>query len=431
MPAIVNNINLDSIAEDLDIKPKDEIISINEIKPRDLIDYRYLTASEEVSLHIKRLNGEEEIIDIEKDADEDLGINFESAVFDKILPCNNKCIFCFVDQQPCGLRDSLYIKDDDYRLSFLQGTYVTLTNLTKEHKKRIEALRLGPLYISVHTTNPELRSYMLKNPKSGNIIAELKWLNDLEIPVHIQIVLCPGINDGQELDRTLSDLTALKSNILSIAVVPVGITKYRLDNNLHKVSPEKAEEIISQIYKFNKKLGYNLAFPADELYIMAKQDLPKLEFYNDFGQLDDGIGTCRLLLNDFEKNKAKLPASLPTLKKLTIATGKIACYALEPITDKLNSIKNLEVSLIPIKSHFWGSDVTVSGLVTGQDLLDNLLPIKSEVSNLVLPSVMLRKYTNDFLDSLTIDDIKDKIQAQVHIIDNYYSTEELVSLIIS
>ena len=197
MPAIVSHINQGSIAEELKILPQDEIVSIDNTKPRDLLDYRYLISSEEINLHIKRKNGVEEIIDIEKAFDEDLGINFESAVFDGIIPVLNKCIFCFVDQQPANLRDSLYIKDDDYRLSYLQGTYITLTNLTASHKKRIEELRPGPLYISVHTTNPELRSFMLKNPRSKNIMNELKWLNKLEIPVHTQIVLCPGINDKQ------------------------------------------------------------------------------------------------------------------------------------------------------------------------------------------------------------------------------------------
>lgn len=430
MPAIVNSINPDSIAEDLEITSQDEIISINNTKPRDLIDYKYLIASEEISIHIKRHTGEEEIIDIEKDIDEDLGINFESAVFDKVIPCSNKCIFCFVDQQPKGLRNSLYVKDDDYRLSFMQGTYITLTNLSSSHKKRIEILRPGPLYISVHTTNPQLRTAMLKNPKAANIVTELKWLNSLEIPVHVQIVLCPGFNDDKEMDNTLNDLAKLKSNILSIAVVPIGITKYRQDNNLSLVDQQKAQQVISQIYDFNKKIGYNLAFAADELYLKAGYSLPETEYYCNFGQLDDGIGVSRLLINDFEENKTRLPQKLQRDKKLTIATGKIACNALKPIVESLNSIENLKLSLIPVQSNFWGKDVTVSGLITGQDLLDNLISKKSEISDLVIPSVMLRKFTNEFLDSLTIDDIKTQLEANIHIIENYYSTEELIDLII-
>lgn len=431
MPAIINSVKQYSIAEELEINPGDELISINDVSPIDLLDYNHLISSENITVHIKRTNGEEEIFDIEKDIDEDFGINFESAVFDKIISCNNKCLFCFVDQQPEGLRKSLYIKDDDYRLSFLQGTYVTLTNLDIKQKARIESLRSGPLYVSVHTTNPELRAKMLKNPRAKNIIQDLRWLNSLQIPIHVQIVLCPDINDKKELDKTLNDLLLFKSNVLSVAVVPSGITKYRQDNNITVFDKLKAQESIDQIYKFNKKAGYNLAFPADELYILAEYDLPDYKFYGNFGQLDDGIGSCRILLEDFEKNKKRLPDLLIKPKKFTLATGQIACKILNPVINTLNTIKNLEMNLISIKSNFWGKDVTVSGLITGQDLLDNLLPIKSEITNLVLPSVMLRKYTDEFLDGLNLSDIEDKLGVEAHIIENCYSTEELIDLVIN
>lgn len=430
MPAIVNYVAEYSIAEDLNILPGDEILSVNNVKPRDLLDYKHLTASEELTIEIKRKNGEVEIIDIEKDIDEELGIQFDSIVFDKIIPCTNKCIFCFVDQQPPELRESLYIKDDDYRLSYYQGTYITLTNLTEQDKKRIEDMKLGPLYVSVHTTNPELRQFMLKNPKSGNILEELKWLNSIDIPVHVQIVLCSGINDGKELERTLSDLELLKSNILSIAIVPVGITKYRQENNLSLVSKEKAIEVISQVSDFNKRIGQNLAFPSDEFYILAEQEFPDTEFYGEFGQLDDGVGTSRLLINDFEEQKSSLPEKLENPKSLTIATGKIACKALKPIIDELNKIENLKIDLIPVKSNFWGENVTVAGLIAGQDLLDNLLPIKDQISNLVIPSVMLRKHTDIFLDDLTLDDIEEALGVTVHVIEDYYSNIELIELIL-
>src|SRR5574344_1260689 len=227
MPAIVSNIEKNSIAEELKIKSGDEILSIDNQKIKDLIDYKFLIKSEFLTLLIKKKNGELEEIELEKDFDDDLGIIFESAVFDKIKRCQNKCIFCFVDQQPEGLRDTLYIKDDDYRLSYLQGTYITLTNLSKDDKKRIETLKLGPLYISLHTTNPELRVNMLNNKNAGKIIEQLKWLKKAEIPIHLQIVLCPDYNDGKELEKTLSDLEKFKNIILSVAIVPVGITKFR------------------------------------------------------------------------------------------------------------------------------------------------------------------------------------------------------------
>lgn len=431
MPAIVYSVEADSIAEDLEISQNDEVISINEIKPQDLIDYKFLSCAEDISLHIKRSNGEEEIIDIEKDAEEDLGINFESAVFDKILPCTNKCVFCFVDQQPKGLRKSLYVKDDDYRLSYLQGTYVTLTNLTQKQRTRIETMGLGPLYVSVHSTNPKLRAYMLNNPKAKNIINDLKWLNKVDIPIHVQIVLCPDINDKEELDRTLNDLAVFKSNILSIAVVPVGITKYRDGDVLKKVTKEKALEVINQVYEFNKKLGYNMAFPSDEFFLLAGMEFPGSEFYNGFGQLDDGVGVCNLLIDDFNKRINSLPDKISAPKNLTIATGQLACNALKPIISRLNKIQNLNIDLIPIKSNFWGENVTVAGLITGQDLIDNLLHIKNKVNNLIIPSVMLRKYSDEFLDSLKLSDVENNLNTNVTVIENYYSNDELIDLIIT
>lgn len=430
MPAIVNSIEPNSIAEELEIKPKDEIISIDGIQPKDLLDYKFQISSETLELHIKRSSGEEEIIEIEKDMDEDLGITFESAVFDRVIPCTNKCVFCFVDQQPCGLRDSLYVKDDDYRLSYLQGTYITLTNLNKIIKDRIEALRMGPLYVSVHTTNPELRVKMLKNPKAGNILKDLKWLNTLDIPVHTQVVLCPGINDGYEFDKTLADLASLKSNIKSIAVVPVGITQFRTAGELNPVSPAMAKEIIAKIDKFNKKIGFNLAYPSDEFYILAGYEFPDFSFYRDFSQLDDGVGASRLLLKDFNSRKAKLPQELSMPFSMTLATGQISFGVIKPIADELNKITNLNVDIIPIKSNFWGDNITVSGLITGNDLISNLMPAKEKISNLLIPSVMLRKFTDQFLDNISIDDVKNRLDTSITVIENYYSTNEIIDLVI-
>ncbi|OGI00933.1 MAG: hypothetical protein A2Y25_02885 [Candidatus Melainabacteria bacterium GWF2_37_15] len=424
MKAIVNSIIPNSIAKELNIYPGDEIVSIDAVKPLDLIDYRYLISSESLSLHIKRISGEEEIIDIEKDQDEDIGIIFESAVFDAVKPCRNKCIFCFVDQQPQGLRDSLYVKDDDYRLSYLQGTYITLTNLTSHDKKRIEALGLGPLYVSVHTTNPELRHKMLKNPRAKAIMEDLQWLNKIGIPVHTQIVICPGINDRVELEKTLKDLSGFK-NILSIAVVPVGVTKYRQEPPLIPPNKEQAKGIIAITDK------YSLAFPSDELYITAGYELPKKSFYKGFAQLDDGVGAGRVLLDDYKKYKKQLPKSLNKPLNLTIAAGRLACQLMRPIIEDLNKINNLNIELVPVNSSFWGENVTVSGLITGQDLLDTLLPRKDSIKTLLLPSVMLRKYTDQFLDNLTITDIEQKLDINVIIVQNYYSTKEMVDFICS
>ena len=270
---------------------------------------------------------------------------------------------------------------------------------------------------------------MLKNPRSKNIMNELKWLNKLEIPVHTQIVLCPGINDNEELEKTLADLAFLSSNVLSIAVVPVGVTKYRKDDRIAKFDNLNAEKVIDQLNKFNRKLGYNLAFASDEFYILTGNDFPDSASYNDFAQLDDGVGTSRILLDDFMKNKHKLPEKLFKPKKFTIATGEIACKALNPIIAELNRIAGLEINLMPIKSNFWGESVTVSGLITGQDLIDNLLSISSEIENLIIPSIMLRKHTYDFLDDLTLQDIEEKLQIPIAVIKNCYSIEELIEII--
>ena len=268
MPAVVSEVLENSIAQELEIEKGDKIISINNEKPQDMIDYRYMMCSEEIELEIEKTNGETEIYEIEKDFDEDLGVVFESAVFDRIKPCTNRCIFCFVDQQPEGLRKSLYIKDDDYRLSYLQGTYVTLTNLTQKDRERIEKLHLGPLYVSVHTTNPELRVKMLSNPRAANIIEDLKWLKKADIPIHAQIVLCPGYNDGQELERTLSDFAKFKSIIESVAIVPVGITKFH-QNGLKTLTKSNALHVIKQVEEFNKKVKKQLAMASDEFFLKA------------------------------------------------------------------------------------------------------------------------------------------------------------------
>ena len=314
MPAVISEIQKNSIAQELDFEKGDKIISINGEKPQDMIDYRYMMCAEDIELEIEKNNGDIEIYEIEKDYDEDLGVVFESAVFDRIKPCTNHCIFCFVDQQPEGLRKSLYIKDDDYRLSYLQGTYVTLTNLTKKDRERIEQLHLGPLYVSVHTTNPDLRVKMLNNPKAANIMEDLKWLKKADIPIHAQIVLCPGYNDGKELERTLNDFVQFKSIIQSIAIVPVGITRFH-KNNLKTLTKENALHVIKQVENFNKEVKKHLAMASDEFFVKADYPIPDKKYYGSFAQIEDGVGALRLLIDDFEKNKKKLPKSLKTKKK--------------------------------------------------------------------------------------------------------------------
>lgn len=418
MPAIVSSVEKGSIAEDLELEQGDEILSIDEYVMKDLIDYNFCCKSEKILISVKRKNGELEDIEIEKDFDEDLGIIFESAVFDKIKPCLNKCIFCFVDQQPKGLRDTLYIKDDDYRLSYLQGTYVTLTNLKKEDKERISRMRLGPLYVSVHTTNPDLRVKMLRNPNAANIMKELNWLKSQEIPFHCQIVLCPGYNDDLELDRTLQDLTSLGENVLSIAIVPVGLTQFRT-TQLKSVDKKVAERTIEISSK------YKGVCCSDEFFLLANKEIPPTEYYGNFSQLSDGVGTLRYLLKEFEK--MELPTSITSPRTLLFATSQAAKYAIEIVCKKLNQINNLTCICAPVKSTYWGDGITVAGLITSDDLINTLKDYSSDFT--IIPSVMLKAFSEYFLDGKKLDYVREKTGHNFFIVKNSNSVKEIVDLI--
>ncbi|MGN0018743.1 MAG: DUF512 domain-containing protein [Candidatus Gastranaerophilaceae bacterium] len=418
MPAIVSSVEKNSIAEDLELEQGDEILAIDDYVMKDLIDYNFCCKSDCIVLSIKRKNGEIEDIEIEKDYDEDLGIIFESAVFDRIKPCLNKCIFCFVDQQPKGLRDTLYIKDDDYRLSYLQGTYVTLTNFKDEDKERIARMHLGPLYISVHTTNPELRVKMLKNPKAANIMNDLKWLKKQEIPFHCQIVLCPGYNDDLELDRTLKDLTSLKKSVLSIAIVPVGLTQFRT-TELKRVDKKVAQRTIEIASK------YKGVCCSDEFFLLTGEDIPDTKYYGNFSQLSDGVGTLRYLIDDFEK--LKLPKSVKKPTKLLLATSYAAKYALDIVCEKLNKIKNLTCECVPVKSTYWGNDINVAGLITSDDLINTLTNYQADIT--ILPSVMFKAFSEDFLDGNNLDYVREKTKHNFFIVKNSNSVKEIVDMV--
>ena len=415
MPAIVNGVVEGSIAEELGIEKGDEILSIDNSKMIDMIDYNFLCKADLLTLEIKKLNGEIEEIELEKDFDEELGIIFESAVFDRVKPCLNHCIFCFVDQQPKGLRETLYVKDDDYRLSYLQGTYITLTNLSEDDKDRIKRMHLGPFYVSVHTTNPELRVKMLKNPNAGRALENLKWFRKNKIPFHAQIVLCPGYNDGAELDRTLSDLAELKNTVLSVAIVPVGITQFRKEG-LKQVDKKCAQETIKIASKYKRVCC------SDEFFLLAEQDIPPTKYYGNFNQLEDGVGSIRMLLDDFKSRK--LPKKIKTPLKLSFATSYAAKYAIDKISEKLNKIKNLSVTVNPVKSDYWGQDITVAGLITTDDLIKTVKNIDADI--VIIPSVMLRQYSEDFLDGKNLSYVKEKTGKEFFIVKNIYSMGEIV-----
>ena len=418
MPALVSDIIPDSIAEELKIEQGDIILSIDGNIMQDMIDYKYLCKNELITIEIQKRNGEIEEIELEKDFDEDLGIVFESAVFDKVKPCLNNCIFCFVAQQPEGLRNTLYIKDDDYRLSYLQGTYITTTNLTDKDKERIAKLHLGPFYISVHTTNPELRAKMLKNPNASKIMENLMWFKEHEIPFHAQIVLCPNYNDGEELDRTLKDLSTLGDILLSVAIVPVGVTQFRTDE-LKTVDKDIAEETIKISSKYKKVCC------SDEFFLLAEKEIPPAEYYGNFSQLDDGVGSLRMIMEDFDS--LDLPAKVSKPTTICFACSVAGQKAFEYIAAKMRSIKNLNCIVNPVKSTFWGKNITVAGLITSDDLINSIKDINADY--VFIPSIMLKPYTNLFLDGNSLDYVKEKTDKNIQVVYENYSVSEVVDLL--
>ena len=415
MPAIVSSVIPESIAEELEIVQGDELLSIDGVKLQDMIDYNFYCKTEELTLEIKKTNGEIEEIELEKDFDEDLGIVFESAVFDKIKPCLNHCIFCFVDQQPKGLRNTLYIKDDDYRLSFLQGTYITLTNFKDEDRERIKRMHLGPFYVSVHATNPETRVRMLKNPNAAKIMEQLRWFKENEIPFHAQIVLCPDVNDGAELERTLKDLTSLGDALLSVAIVPVGITQFREDSLLKEVTKEVALQTIEISQKYKKVCC------SDEFFLLAGVEIPESSYYGNFGQLDDGVGAIRALLDDFDSYE--LPQRLNRPLKLVFASSYAGKSALEYVSARLNTVENLHTVVRPVKSNYWGKNITVAGLITSEDLINTVTD--EECDYVVAPGVMLKPYTDLFLDGESLANVEKRLDKKFIIIKEQYSMGEL------
>ncbi len=427
MNAIISEVKPNSIAWEFELEAGDKIIRVNDKELTDLIDFNFETATNEYTLTVeKKETGEIEVLEIEKDDEEELGIVFDSAVFDGVKRCLNKCIFCFVDQQPKHLRKTLYIKDDDYRLSYLQGTYVTLTNLKQDDKERIEKLNLGPLYVSVHTTNGELRKKMLNNKNADKILNELDWLKKANIPIHCQIVLCPGYNDNEELIKTLNDLYKYKKIVKSVAIVPVGITKYRENDDLKKVDYSVAKKTIEIVNDFNFAQKTNFAQLSDEFFILTNSDIPDKKYYKHYAQLDDGVGTTRIILDDFAKREKKLPKKIKDKKIFHFILSKSSLKAFDIIAERLNQIENLNIVKVVVESKFFGDDINVSGLIVGSDILSALK--NQQNLNIVLPSIMLKPYTTSFLDDITVEDLEKKLNSKIHIIEDSYSVSEIIEL---
>ena len=413
-----------SIAEEIGIEPGDTLTAINDIPVTDLIDFNFLEAEEEMELTIEKPNGEIWICPLEKDYDEELGLVFETNVFDGVRRCHNHCIFCFEDQLQPNPRESLHAKDDDYRMSFLEGNFITCTNMTEEDYLRIETLHLSPLYVSVHTVDPELRRKMLRNKHAGDIMFALKRLIAAGCLLHTQIVLCPGINDGEKLQETMNTLRDLyprdesAGGVISAAVVPVGLTRFQKDQSLRLFTKEEAGAILDFIEDMQdicrKELGTAFIFPADELYIKAERPLPDAATYEDFPQLENGIGMAALFRSEYEACKDMVP-TVPPKEKLGIVTGVNGYAALKPCIDDICKRCGGKIDLITVENSFYGSTVTATGLLTGSCLL-NAGKLK-DYDRLLLPSNMLKFDREIFLDDVTLEQVEAGLNTKITVVE--------------
>ena len=417
---IVKCIEPGSIAEEMGIEPGDKLISINDNEIQDVFDYHYYVNDEEIVLLIEKPDGEEWELEIEKDYEEDLGIVFEQGLMDEYRSCRNKCIFCFIDQMPKGMRETLYFKDDDSRLSFLQGNYITLTNMSDDDVDRIVKYHLEPINISFHTTNPQLRCKMLHNRFAGEALKKVDKFYEGGIQMNGQIVLCKGINDGEELERSIRDMSKYLPHLQSVSVVPVGLTKYR-DGlyPLESFTKEDAENVIDIIEKWQKifyeEYGFHFIHAGDEWYILADREMPEEERYDGYLQLENGVGMLRLLMNEFEQAYEESEGD-DRQTEMSMATGFLAYPYLKEMIEKLRvKFPNVKVHLYPIRNDFFGEKITVAGLITGQDLIAQLNG-KPLGERLLLPCNMLRSGEEVFLDDITLSEVKDSLQVEVDIV---------------
>ena len=417
---IVKSIMPGSIAEELGIEPGDKLLSIDGQEIEDIFDYQFYVEDEEIVLLIEKQDGEQWELEIEKDADEQLGIEFGQGLMDEYRSCRNMCMFCFIDQMPEGMRDTLYFKDDDSRLSFLQGNYVTLTNMSDHDIERIIRYRLEPINISFQTTNPQLRCKMLHNRFAGDALKKVDRLFEGGIEMNGQIVLCKGENDGAELERSIKDLTAYIPLLRSVSVVPVGLTKFR--DGLYHLEPftkEDAKEVLSVIHKWQDRIyeqyGIHFIHAGDEWYLLAGQEVPEEERYDGYLQLENGVGMLRLLFEEFTEGYKSLTGD-ERQEELSIATGKLAYPYISAMAEKIEEkFPNLEIHVFSIRNDFFGERITVSGLITAQDLTAQL---KGERlgSRLLIPCNMLKTDEDVFLDDFTVRQVSDALQVPIDIV---------------
>jgi len=415
-----------SIAEELEIAAGDELISVNGQTVTDIFDYQYLCEDSYLEVLIRKADGEEWLLEVDKEEDEDLGLIFDESLMDQCRSCRNKCIFCFIDQMPPGMRKTLYFKDDDTRLSFLQGNYVTLTNLTDEDVERIIRYRMEPINISIQTMNPELRVFMLKNPHAGEALRFVKRLYEAGIQMNGQIVLCKGVNDGEELRYSIERMLEYAPVLQSVSVVPVGLTKFR--EKLYPLEPfekEDAQAVIDLIESYQDKayeeFGLHFIHASDEWYLTAERELPEEERYDNYLQLENGVGMLRLLITEVretlqEYRERGIRPSGKGPRRVRIASGRSAFATVEMLTGEVcEQYPEISADVLWIRNDFFGERITVSGLVTGQDLVAQCRE-RAPVDALLIPQNMLRSGERVFLDDLTVGEVQDALQTPVHIV---------------
>lgn len=422
---IIRNIEAASVAEEMGIEAGDVLLAVNGNEITDIFDYQYLTQDEYIEVLIRKQNGDEWLLEIDKEYDEDLGIVFENGLMDEYRSCRNKCIFCFIDQMPRGMRDTLYFKDDDSRLSFLQGNYVTLTNMSDEDVERIIKYKLSPINISFQTTNPKLRCKMLNNRFAGQALKLTDKFYDAGITMNGQIVLCKGINDGEELVRSISDLSAYLPYLESVSVVPVGLTKFR--DGLYPLEPfnkEDAKEVLSCIHewqnKFYPEYGLHFVHASDEWYVLAGEPLPEAERYDGYLQLENGVGMLRLLMDEFDEAMEQLEVGSTQYEErsgeMTVVTGRLAYpYLLDMANRMMERFPRLTIHVCAIINDFFGEQITVSGLLTGQDIIRQLQG-KRLGDRILLPQNVLRSGEEYFLDDVTLEEMEKALQVRVDIV---------------